>query len=131
MDKLSDMGIQVFRTDEQGTIIAVSDGNSIEWNQNPVMITHREMNPIPVHSPLPFMMIPEVLPTDPSTHPITIPKASAQAEAENVGDMVWISATGSKYHRIPNCGNMNPNNATEMTRSQAEAAGYDACKKCY
>ena len=74
MDKLSDMGIQVFRTDEQGTIIAVSDGNSIEWNQNPVMITHREMNPIPVHSPLPFMMIPEVLPTDPSTHPITIPR---------------------------------------------------------
>ena len=72
MDKLSDMGIQVFRTDEQGTIIAVSDGNSIEWNQNPVMITHREMNPIPVHSPLPFMMIPEVLPTDPSIHPITI-----------------------------------------------------------
>ena len=50
---------------------------------------------------------------------------------EPVGDMVWISATGSKYHRIPNCGNMNPDNATEMTRSQAEAAGYKACKKCY
>ena len=32
---------------------------------------------------------------------------------------------------IPNCGNMNPDNATEMTRAQAEAAGYEACKKCY
>ena len=84
MDKLSDMGIQVFRTDEQGTIIAVSDGNSIEWNQNPVMITHREMNPIPVHSPLPFMMIPEVLPTDPSTHPITIPRPSSFTESDEL-----------------------------------------------
>ena len=46
-------------------------------------------------------------------------------------EMVWISATGSKYHSIPDCGNMNPDNATEMTRSQAEAAGYKACKKCY
>ena len=26
---------------------------------------------------------------------------------------------------------MNPDNATEMTRAQAEAAGYEACKKCY
>ena len=55
----------------------------------------------------------------------------ASADPEPVGDMVWISATGSKYHRIPNCGNMNPDNATEMTRAQAEAAGYGACKKCY
>ena len=35
MDKLADMGIQVFRTDEQGTVIAVSDGSNIQWNQSP------------------------------------------------------------------------------------------------
>ena len=28
-------GIQVFRTDEQGTVVAVSDGSSITWNTSP------------------------------------------------------------------------------------------------
>lgn len=54
----------------------------------------------------------------------------AAAEKENT-EMVWISATGSKYHNKPNCGNMNPDKARQMSRSDAEDAGYDACKKCY
>ena len=47
------------------------------------------------------------------------------------GGMVWLSATGSKYHSIPDCGNMNPNNARQVSRSSAEAQGYDACSKCW
>ena len=35
MGRLSDMGIPVFRTDKQGTIIAVSDGTNISWSQEP------------------------------------------------------------------------------------------------
>ena len=35
MGRLSDMEIPVFRTDKQGTIIAVSDGTTINWSQNP------------------------------------------------------------------------------------------------
>lgn len=35
MEKLSDMGIQVYRTDEQGTIVVSSDGNSLSWNMDP------------------------------------------------------------------------------------------------
>lgn len=35
MEKLSSMEIPVFRTDMQGTITAVSDGSSIEWNVQP------------------------------------------------------------------------------------------------
>ncbi len=48
-----------------------------------------------------------------------------------IWDMVWISATGSKYHRIPDCGRMNPNNAWQTSRSEAESMGYEPCKKCY
>lgn len=44
------------------------------------------------------------------------------------GAMVWISATGSKYHSIPNCGNMNPDNARQESESQALSEGYEACK---
>lgn len=47
------------------------------------------------------------------------------------GDMVWIPADGEKYHSIPDCGRMNPNTATQTTRSSAEAMGYDACSKCW
>ena len=48
-----------------------------------------------------------------------------------VQSSVWIPATGKKYHRIPNCGNMNPNRARKVTLSQAKQRGYTACKKCY
>ena len=44
--------------------------------------------------------------------------------------MVWLSATGSKYHNKPNCGNMNPNNARQVTLSEAQM-NYEPCKKCY
>lgn len=35
LNRLREAGIKVFRTDEQGTIVAVCDGNSITWNCAP------------------------------------------------------------------------------------------------
>lgn len=32
LNKLQEKGVQVFRTDEQGSIVAISDGNVITWN---------------------------------------------------------------------------------------------------
>ena len=45
--------------------------------------------------------------------------------------MVWISETGSKYHRVNDCGRMNPNKAYQMSKEDAEREGYEPCKKCY
>lgn len=94
MEKLSDMGIQVYRTDEQGTIIASSDGSTISWNVDPC--------------------------NDYTEEP-----------ASGSEQMVWISATGSKYHSIPDCGNMNPDKAYQEPVSQALEEGYEPCKKCF
>lgn len=47
------------------------------------------------------------------------------------GSMVWLSETGSKYHSIPDCGNMNPDKARQISQSEAEAQGYSACSKCW
>lgn len=73
-------------------------------------------------------------------------EAAAQAEQERIAaeqaqqqaefqqpqeNMVWISATGSKYHSYSSCGNMNPDNAYQMSQSEAEASGYGRCKKCH
>ena len=45
--------------------------------------------------------------------------------------LVWISATGSKYHSKNDCGNMNPKKARQMTEEEAQEQGYEPCKKCY
>ncbi len=46
-------------------------------------------------------------------------------------DMVWVSGSGSKYHSRNDCGTMNPNNASQISKSEAELKGMSPCKKCY
>ena len=45
--------------------------------------------------------------------------------------MVWISATGSKYHSKNDCGSMNPSNATQISLDDANARGMEACSRCH
>ena len=61
-------------------------------------------------------------------------EAAAQAQAEAAqqqaqGSMVWIPRTGSKYHSSSSCSNMK--SPTQVTLSEAQAAGYEPCKKCF
>ena len=44
--------------------------------------------------------------------------------------MVWITATGKKYHRTNDCGNTNSANARQITLEEAQR-NYEPCKKCY
>ena len=115
MDKLQSMGIQVYRTDKQGAIVALSNGTDITWNQSPC----NDYSPGDS--------------SDSGTQPqqtVTTPEPT-QEPADSGGGMVWLSATGSKYHSIPDCGNMNPNKAYQVSKSTAEAEGYEPCKKCW
>ena len=63
--------------------------------------------------------------------------ASSSNDSASIGSggsssvMVWKSATGSKYHSINNCGNMNPNKATQITEEQAINQGLGKCSKCW
>lgn len=54
-----------------------------------------------------------------------------QQTQEPQEEMVWISATGSKYHSRPNCGQMDPSTSWQLSVSEAEAQGYKPCKKCH
>ena len=45
--------------------------------------------------------------------------------------MVWLPATGEKYHNKNNCGRMNPDKARQVTKNEAERMGYEPCGKCY
>lgn len=51
------------------------------------------------------------------------------AKAESTEKTVYVSATGSKYHSKPDCGNMS--SAKEITLSEAQSRGLTACSRCW
>ena len=59
-----------------------------------------------------------------------IEQEAAAQNQNNVTEMVWITATGKKYHRTNDCGNTNPANARQITLEEAQK-NYEPCKKCY
>ena len=70
--------------------------------------------------------------------PVPVP-TPAPAESSSVAEtieepepqeaMVWVTATGSKYHSRPNCGNTK--SASQVPISRAIAMGLEPCKRCY
>lgn len=125
MGKLSDMDIPVFRTDDQGTVIALSDGNTISWNQEPCNDYTSGSEKQSTDSSA------DQSERDTNDAAATESYAAETDTSDTQGRMIWISATGSKYHSIPDCGNMNPDKAMQETESQALSQGYEACKKCW
>jgi len=125
MGKLSDMDIPVFRTDDQGTVIALFDGNTISWNQEPCNDYTSGSEKQSTDSSA------DQSERDTNDAAATESYAAETDTSDTQGRMVWISATGSKYHSIPDCGNMNPDKAMQETESQALSQGYEACKKCW
>ena len=94
-----------------------------------------EPTPVPTPEPTP-VVTPEPTPvTTPEPAPAA-PQEDSSAGAvitqqESQGTMVWIagSGNGSKYHRYSGCSNMK--NPVEVSLSDAQAWGYEPCKKCY
>lgn len=132
MEKLSDMGIQVYRTDKQGTIIALSDGSSISWNMEPCNdYTSGDGSGSAQSSGEAGFSSESGQSSGQETEDSSVNASEPAGQNDSQEEMVWISATGSKYHSIPDCGNMNPDKAYQEPVSQAEAQGYEPCKKCF
>lgn len=127
MEKLEAMEIEVFRTDKQGTVTALSDGTNISWNVAPC-------NDYTPGDESDSGTQPEGESRDfgfQSWDGMGEETAGSSISEQSEEEMVWLSATGSKYHSIPDCGNMNPDTARQVPVSQAEGQGYEACKKCW
>ena len=120
MDKLKSMEIQVYRTDKQGTITVTSNGTDLSWSASPCN---------------------DYTPGDAADQGTQVQQTEAQsvqgqagqpaASQAAEGEKVWVSATGSKYHKTNHCGNMNPDTAKQETEAEAKAQGLEPCKKCY
>ncbi len=155
MDKLESMDIQVYRTDKQGTIVAVSDGTTITWDQEPC----NDYSPGDKEDKGTQAQTSKSKGSSSSGSKATTNEnsssgnkevsaasagASSQVEATPQvtaapqdtsstpnEEMVWITATGSKYHNKNNCGTTDPSKASEISRAEAESRGYEPCKKCF
>lgn len=57
---------------------------------------------------------------------------STEVSAEEpIGQMVYKTETGKKYHSHNSCGNTNPANTSYITVEQAKSLGLTPCSKCY
>ena len=115
LNLLRTMGVKVFRNDEQGTIVAVSDGSKITWNSAP-SDTWKAGEP-----------------TGGSVTGSSAGKSNQfpTGEAPASGDYIGNKNNG-KLHRAT-CSSLplEKNQAVFHTREEAVAAGYDdPCKRC-
>ena len=49
----------------------------------------------------------------------------------NDSNYVYITETGSKYHKVNDCGTTNSSKTTKLTEDEAKSMGYEKCKKCW
>ena len=56
---------------------------------------------------------------------------ASDSTSDSGATKVWISATGHKYHSVNDCGNMNPDRATQVTEDEAINMGLGKCSRCW
>lgn len=123
IDKLASRNIEIYRTDEQGTIIASCDGNSITWNNNPSTsmaagnLTESDQTEIMQTDPIPETQ---------ATEPVT--------EVQPVGTDYIINTNTGKFH-YPSCSSvkqMNESNKKFYNGSSDDlvSQGYSPCGRC-
>ncbi|MCL2372244.1 MAG: stalk domain-containing protein [Defluviitaleaceae bacterium] len=101
-----------------------------------VIVIAAAMQGAPVAVPAPT---PEPVPSAPPTpEPISISSPTPISEpAQNATGVdlqrtVWLPQTRNDiYHSINDCGRMNPDRATAITREQAHRRVYRACERCW
>ena len=134
MEKMESMDIEIFRTDLQGTIVATSSGSGITWNTQPCQDYSSGDGEYSSYDEeeQKYSAQPEDSDAQSGDQDIQSGDDGTQAaEPSASGDLVWLSENGTKYHSKNDCGKMNPDKAWQVSRADAVAMGYEACKKCF
>ena len=145
LNRFRSMGIQVFRTDEQGSIVAESDGTQITWNCAPSeswQTGERTKNAQNAVTDQAYAQEPEMQqPTDENgaatqqSDAVTLPaqeqKPVVADETPQVGNYIGNRNNG-KLHKASCSYLPDPQNQVPFTtREEAVEAGYDdPCKRC-
>ncbi len=116
LQKLADMGTEVYRTDELGTIVSVSDGKTITFDTN-------NTAGVPVTSQN----------TEASNNAAANSTASNTPSSEETG-ITYVLNTNSKKIHLPECSSVNQisdkNKGYTDNYDEAIKEGYTPCKVC-
>ena len=130
MAKLKDRGIEVYRTDESGTIVASCDGNNITFSSKPSVegnnISSSKINDSSQNSS-------QGLSADSNEKSENVHTESVKNDNLESGNLssstsVWVSKNGKVYHLDKECSNMK--NPKEYTLEAAKNKGLKPCSKC-
>ena len=122
LNRFRSMGIKVFRTDEQGSLIASSDGSTITWNASPSE-TWKAGEPTGSSKP------------QASGQYQYEKKAQADTQEATAEAQEYILNTRThKFHRadcssVSDMAEKNKQASTE-SREAIIASGYEPCKRC-
>lgn len=109
LNKLNSKGIRTFRSDTQGTIIATSNGQTITFNTNPVVLSNNIINNTTISN--------------------SNNSNGLNTATNNQTKTVWRANSTSKvYHLDKNCSNMK--SPSSMTLIEAQNLGLNPCSKC-
>ena len=110
---LSNAGINVYRTDEVGTIVVISDGITYTIDKNKSSV---QINAPPAETPQ----------TQTQTIPV-VENTTQETQSENNSAVVYRTKTGSKYH---NAGCSYLKSSIPTTVSEAKSMGLTPCSRC-
>lgn len=146
LNRLRAAGISVFRTDEQGTIVATSDGNDITWNcspseswkageptgssdtsQNAASSRTGTLNNNSSSSVADNSSADSTASSGSSDAGIAA-DTSGSTNSDSSSVMVHITDTGSKYHSA-GCSYLKKSDH-EVTLSEAKSMGLTPCSRC-
>ncbi|SQB33375.1 cell wall-binding repeat-containing protein [Clostridium cochlearium] len=120
LNRLKSKNVKVYRTDENGTVVATSDGTSIRFNKSPGSYKGNDVV-VPIQKPS-IKPQPKPVPK-PSPKPVIKPQPS-----DNKSVTVYITKTGKKYHRN-GCRYLRKSKIP-INKNDAINRGYGSCGIC-
>lgn len=131
LNKLRINGIKTFRTDEQGTVVAKSDGENIVFNMSPSDTWQAgEPGNVSDREPVAKGAAKSDIAEDEADQTTNGTAKDENASAEDgTVEIVHITDTGQKYH-TGNCRFIKDSDR-EISLEDAKAAGYEPCKVCH
>lgn len=119
LDRLTAANIEIYRTDQDGTIIATSDGEKITFE--------KIASSVKPNAPPEQKTTSSVGGAAPAPAPVT----TAQPQSDNNGNdiTVYVTNTGAKYH-CNGCSSLRKSKIP-ISLQDAKAQGYEPCGRCH
>lgn len=122
LNNLRAMGVKLFRTDEQGSVIAFSNGKEITWNCAPTDSWQAGTRTLSEGK-------------DDDEGDTDEPEDTEESDAEEEYDGEYILNTSTKKFHLPDCESVDDiadenKETSKLTKAKLIEDGYEACKNC-